>query len=1070
LISEEPVRNSEEKPGGPCPERSRRAFRPRHLAAGIILLLGTLAAAGFLGRDRILNELARPWLEGFLAEKLSAEVGTGRMIFVSGGVAVENLSVIRPGGFRLVVDRVLVGLSVGGILERRLDELRLVSPVLSLGAGPGLPFTGLPERPDLTVQQLAVENGSLIFAAGDRSLRFRRIEGETSLASSFPFRISAVLGEGEELSLAVEGTGKWKDGLVLTLKQIAWGGRDLVVSPLTVSFLPAQGPLAGGVFRLEYFDSRQMDRVLEALQIPSPVPPGWEFAMVGPEAGFRLEEGRIAVDLTVPDCRVSRGSLVLPLTDLSLELSGQDSSWRSEGAFTLAGGTPGKVSFSRDPKETRAHLSLIVQDPGKLKRRLLGGSAPPLAGEVTLEAKLRQESGGLFLQADLRGRSGRKKPAAYLADLSPLAARLDVRQNGDQLSIKGRLFIAGRRILDVAGNSSRLYFDLRPLGWEEVKKVVGEALLPAAIGDAREIAGSGTVFRRPGGMWEGSGRFSAGKLSLGDTNIGEAVLAGRWSRSPRGLSVAGIEASARVAAGAIGAEVSAAGSLKLERETFRIHCDTLAVKNLDYLSPDGMSGLSGGRLKGFGEASGKIGSGKYRLKLFAELGASEVLRGPLYADISALPFRLELSGDLEPTRRRLSSADLSLMAEDIGILKFWGNLSAREGEVTGHLSVPNLGKAFTGRFRKILGESFPAWKTLEMEGSLTGKFTGSWEEGGAQLAGEIGAAGLGISWPRARVEIRGGIGTLPFDLVAGNGRKNTTATVERRGSVSFSSFVAGPASLASGEMRLAAGPDRFEILSPLIFDIGGGSLQVEDFAAHWSENGPGGRARVTLRNVDLEKLAGELGFPSMKGRVGANLGEIHYENGTLSTRGTAGMAVFDGDIVVRNMRYQDPFSSYPTFNADIDFSGLDLSLLTHSFAFGEMNGVVDGYVHNLRLFGLIPSEFDLMFETREEGKRNISVKALNNLSILSQGGISAALSRGIYRFIDFYRYRKIGFLCNLENDVFRIRGTALPGSDRYLVYGGWMPPKIDIIAPAHAISFKEMLKRLSRVERAGSRK
>ena len=135
-----------------------------------------------------------------------------------------------------------------------------------------------------------------------------------------------------------------------------------------------------------------------------------------------------------------------------------------------------------------------------------------------------------------------------------------------------------------------------------------------------------------------------------------------------------------------------------------------------------------------------------------------------------------------------------------------------------------------------------------------------------------------------------------------------------------------------------------------------------------------------------------------------------------------------------------------------------------------MNGIVDGYVHNLRLFGLTPSEFDLKFETRQEGKRNISVKALNNLSILSQGGISAALSRGIYRFIDFYRYRKIGFLCHLQNDVFRIRGTALPGSDRYLVYGGWMPPKIDIIAPTHAISFKEMLQRLSRVERAGGRK
>jgi hypothetical protein len=52
----------------------------------------------------------------------------------------------------------------------------------------------------------------------------------------------------------------------------------------------------------------------------------------------------------------------------------------------------------------------------------------------------------------------------------------------------------------------------------------------------------------------------------------------------------------------------------------------------------------------------------------------------------------------------------------------------------------------------------------------------------------------------------------------------------------------------------------------------------------------------------------------------------------------------------------------------------------------------------------------------------------------------------------------------LENDVFTLRGTADPARNA-LVDGGLLPPKINIIAPRNKISFREMLKRLGRMER-----
>ncbi|HKL26509.1 MAG TPA: hypothetical protein VJ910_09825, partial [Desulfuromonadales bacterium] len=154
-----------------------------------------------------------------------------------------------------------------------------------------------------------------------------------------------------------------------------------------------------------------------------------------------------------------------------------------------------------------------------------------------------------------------------------------------------------------------------------------------------------------------------------------------------------------------------------------------------------------------------------------------------------------------------------------------------------------------------------------------------------------------------------------------------------------------------------------------------------------------------------------------------------------------------------------------TYHADVGFRGVDLAQLTRTFSFGEINGIADGSVEDLRLFNGLPSAFAARFETREQGERNISVKAIRNLNTLSQGGLSAALSSGIYQFIDFYRYRKIGFLCSLENDVFYLEGTARSDSDQYLVDGGWLPPKIDVIISSPTISFKEMVKRLKRIER-----
>ncbi|NOZ69633.1 MAG: hypothetical protein GXP46_10435, partial [Deferribacteres bacterium] len=85
------------------------------------------------------------------------------------------------------------------------------------------------------------------------------------------------------------------------------------------------------------------------------------------------------------------------------------------------------------------------------------------------------------------------------------------------------------------------------------------------------------------------------------------------------------------------------------------------------------------------------------------------------------------------------------------------------------------------------------------------------------------------------------------------------------------------------------------------------------------------------------------------------------------------------------------------------------------------------------------------------------------ISILGTGSSSSILDRGIYRFFKEYRYEKLGFRASLKNDRLRLLGIENRGNTGYLVKGGLLPPKVDVISYNQDISFKEMVSRLKRV-------
>jgi hypothetical protein len=391
-----------------------------------------------------------------------------------------------------------------------------------------------------------------------------------------------------------------------------------------------------------------------------------------------------------------------------------------------------------------------------------------------------------------------------------------------------------------------------------------------------------------------------------------------------------------------------------------------------------------------------------------------------------------------------------------------GSLAGERLALSGEVAVPRLEGPFQQKLRQLAAGVLSGLEHLELAGGLTASVAGGWSPAGWDLDANVRPAAIKLAWGET-IRWTGLTGEVPLLLQRGP----ASPVAGRSGTLQWEELKAGPITSAGGRLRLEAGPNRWRLEEPLRLAAADGLLELSAFDVSLPVTGPEVQVSLTAAGIALAEISSALGWPEMGGQLGVELPDIRFADEEIRTSGEARLQVFDGEVRLRNMRINKPFSRYPTYHADIDFSGIDLKLLTRAFAFGEMNGVADGFVRNLRLFGAVPSAFDAAFETRPKGKRNISVKAIKNLNTLSQGGLSAALSQGIYRFIDFYRYRKIGIRCSLRNDVFHLEGTAKPDTDTYLIYGGWLPPRIDVIVSSPIISFQEMVKRLKRIERAG---
>ncbi len=1035
----------------------------------LLILSGLVLGTVWLFSDRFLDGMVRPRLERLAAERLEAEVAASRLVWEDGGLTLTGLSVRRPDRYRATLARMRVMPTLRDLLRRRLTTVEFFSPDIELIPGPpsGTPFV-IPAELPFSIGSLEVRDGRFAYVHPVHPLTLNDLNFSLRGGDEFNFALRGRLMADTPITIQTGGAGRWHNGLQLTVSSLTWQQRMLLREPITLDLPAGQG---GGRLQVALgFGSvtrSDLETWMAVFAYPSPLPPGLDFSLNDLRVSADWRPGSLDARLSMADGQLRSPDFKLPLASLELAAQLRDGHWLGTGSFALQEGAAGTLRFKAGTSAPQATLALSLDDPVRLQQLVLGRVPLPVAGAADLKAEGMWQDGVLSLAFALQGKPGRSKPVGAVVDISALTLKGTLGNPKGSWHANARALLAGKPLANLTGDMQQLRLELLPNSWSHLRRLmVGQRQLPGLL-DAQKIAAKALLTRSKQG-WRADASLRAGLIATTQGQLHDVNLAGRIALKGSQVNVSSTNLRARLAHDRYGeGALQARFDAQFERDLWQVRFANLDVGPMDLMSSDGLAGLAGGRIHLQGLVCHAGTKQPLEMRVSGRVSATEALWGAWYGELGALPVDVAVFGSWHPEKSWLELIDLKLDVAGLAMLRAQGERKADSLTLNGTLKVADLTKAWDDRGRDLLRDLRPALADLDLSGTLetdialTGK-TGNWH-----LQGETRLQNLAVSWPRARLTVKGGQGHIPLDLALPANDRFGQAV--RSGQLSFAQLSCGPARLAIGPLKLSVGTNRLGLDNELRLSVGGGQVAIEQLQSGYTAGGLQLETRISLAGIDLQLLTSELGIAPMQGAINADLGHIRYADGVLRSDGELRIEAFGGDLRLNNLQL-DPFSlGLPQLKGDVTFSGIDLFLLTQTFAFGAINGVVDGQVHGLRLYGVTPSHFSGRLETRLEGKRNISVKALNNLAILSQGGLSAALSRGIYRFIDFYRYRRIGIQCELAEDVFTLRGTARPNSRRYLVDGGVLPPKIDILASEQPISFREMLRRLKRLDRAGRR-
>jgi hypothetical protein len=432
---------------------------------------------------------------------------------------------------------------------------------------------------------------------------------------------------------------------------------------------------------------------------------------------------------------------------------------------------------------------------------------------------------------------------------------------------------------------------------------------------------------------------------------------------------------------------------------------------------------------------------------------------PLFIDAGATPLAAELNGSWRPEHGLLELERWTLDLADVLALSGHGSFNLAEPAVaalTLNARSEDLGPLYERLLQPFLvgtpADELDAGGRFALELRLD-------HEGAERFALEF--TGLGLEDRQGRFAIASTGGSIAW----ARDREVPVSTLDVQGA-SLYRIPLGPFAV-----RAQFAGDRVALTAPVELPALGGRVVVDSLALEGAMRAgaaPSWTASATLHDLSLDELTAALEWPAFSGSVNARLRDVRYAEQRLEVGGGIEVQAFDGSLRVERLSIEDPLGTVPILEAEASFTGLDLDALTSTFAFGRIEGRLDGRLQDLRLVAWEPDRFELHLYTPDgdSSRRRISQRAVENLTELGSG-VPAGLSSTVLQVFDEFRYRRIELHVLLDGDRAELDGLAREEGGYYLVQGSGLP-RIDVIGRNRSVAWKDLLERLAQIRVEGA--
>ncbi len=532
-----------------------------------------------------------------------------------------------------------------------------------------------------------------------------------------------------------------------------------------------------------------------------------------------------------------------------------------------------------------------------------------------------------------------------------------------------------------------------------------------------------------------------------------AAIAKPWIELPEGFSVGG-RADGRFEATGSGDVLAAASA-------------DVVLEALDFADAEGT--LAGEKLAGTIKIDATADeTSRLPARGRITLATGQAYSDPVFLDFAAHGAVLDFTGTLDTETARFAADTFSLDHADV--MKAAGQATV---DFAGATLLPaarmqieslDLANALPAYAQPFLIDS--AFKDVTGAGTIRGDVEIA---GGFPTRAEIDLESVAIDSRAAAVSLEGLRGRVTwFDDATRTALAGTIDDDEFLSRLAWDAGQLWGLELGRAELAFATTGRHFRLLEPVTLPIFDGGLAIETLRVrHAGTDAMYVRFDAAIEPISVSRLSRAFGWPEFQGKLAGNIPGLQLRQGVVTLDGNLEASVFDGRVVIRDLRLSEPLGKFPRMHASIGIEDLDLTLVTQTFEFGMITGRLSGRITDLETFGWMPEAFDSFLYTPpgDRSKHRISQRAVTNLSSIgggSGGGVAAALQGGFLRFFDDFRYDRLGLSCRLANDVC-VMGGVLPAPGGYYIVKGSGLPRINVIGSQTRVAWTTLVRQLGAI-------